>query len=203
MEEKRDRLTRDRENHMLGGVCAGIANRYGFDPTLVRIVFVMLALLSGLGIVLYLVLWLLLPAQAEPAPRREVVRENVEEMTDRARQAAEAARSAAENARQTADQLAEAARAAAAAGREAWQRSGQERAEQTARSAGEAATEEVPSAAAGSGSDAAPSAPGEEGPTGFANSSPTPEGSEEQWPPDRPLPSTEAESGESESQRPA
>ncbi len=56
------RLFRDTDNAMLGGVSAGIANYFGLEVVLVRIVFVLLTLFSGgLGIVLYILLWLIVP----------------------------------------------------------------------------------------------------------------------------------------------
>ena len=45
------------EERALAGVCAGIAHALGVDPTLVRLVFAVLALASGAGILLYLTLW--------------------------------------------------------------------------------------------------------------------------------------------------
>src|SRR5919201_3214328 len=44
-------------DRVLGGVCAGIAHELSVDPTLVRLVFAVLALAGGAGIVLYLALW--------------------------------------------------------------------------------------------------------------------------------------------------
>ena len=53
---------------MLAGVCAGIAARWGLDVTLVRISAVVLALLSGVGFVVYVAAWLLTPSIDRPAP---------------------------------------------------------------------------------------------------------------------------------------
>jgi phage shock protein C len=47
----------------VAGVCGGIAAKFGWDPTLVRIATLLLFLLPGLGIGAYLVVWLLLPWQ--------------------------------------------------------------------------------------------------------------------------------------------
>jgi phage shock protein PspC (stress-responsive transcriptional regulator) len=55
---------------MLGGVCGGIAEYSGIDPLLWRVGFVALTFAGGSGILLYLVLWLLMPASSgEAAPR--------------------------------------------------------------------------------------------------------------------------------------
>lgn len=55
------RLTRPREGRMIAGVCAGIANRFGWSPTTVRIVFVVSCLLPGPQFLLYLALWIIVP----------------------------------------------------------------------------------------------------------------------------------------------
>lgn len=59
------KLLRNPENRRLGGVCAGIAEYLGTDPTLVRILFLVSVFVSfGLTLWVYLVLWMLLPAKA-------------------------------------------------------------------------------------------------------------------------------------------
>jgi len=55
---------------MVAGVCAGIAQRWGFDLTLVRIITVVLTLVSGVGLAVYLAAWLLTPSSDGPAPLR-------------------------------------------------------------------------------------------------------------------------------------
>ena len=61
-------LARSSRDAVVGGVCAGLADYVGMPPVVMRAVAVLLTVLGGgLGIVLYLVLWAVLPA-AEPAP---------------------------------------------------------------------------------------------------------------------------------------
>jgi signal transduction histidine kinase/phage shock protein PspC (stress-responsive transcriptional regulator) len=55
------------ERRRLGGVAAGVSARTGIDVTVVRAVFVFLALAGGFGIACYLVAWLLVPATGEPS----------------------------------------------------------------------------------------------------------------------------------------
>ncbi len=57
------RITRTRDNRVLGGVCAGIARTYGFDPVVLRILTVALVFAGGSGLVLYVAAWLLLPQE--------------------------------------------------------------------------------------------------------------------------------------------
>lgn len=52
------RLTNDR---MIAGVCGGIAEYFRVDPTLVRALLVAFTLLGGSGILLYVILWLVMP----------------------------------------------------------------------------------------------------------------------------------------------
>src|SRR5918994_1519637 len=52
---------RDTDSRWFGGVCSGLAQRFGVDPVLIRAAAVVLVFLGGLGITLYVVLWLLLP----------------------------------------------------------------------------------------------------------------------------------------------
>ena len=48
-------------NGMLGGVCEGIANYFGIDPTVVRVAWVVVSWFYGIGIILYIALWLIAP----------------------------------------------------------------------------------------------------------------------------------------------
>ncbi len=58
-------FTRSRHDRMLAGVMGGIARRFGWSSTLVRIVFVILSIISVAfpGILVYLILWLLMPEE--------------------------------------------------------------------------------------------------------------------------------------------
>ena len=56
------RLTRNKNNRMLFGVCGGIGEYFGIDPTLVRLAFVLLTLANGIGLVIYLILAIIMPS---------------------------------------------------------------------------------------------------------------------------------------------
>ncbi|MEV0700828.1 PspC domain-containing protein [Saccharopolyspora sp. NPDC050389] len=62
------RPVRPRTGGKLGGVSAAIGVRYGIDPILVRVAFVLGALYGGAGLVLYLLGWLLFPKEGDPVP---------------------------------------------------------------------------------------------------------------------------------------
>jgi signal transduction histidine kinase len=63
-------MRRDRAAGWLGGVCAGIARRYGIDPALVRLAFVIASAAGGFGVVLYALGWLVMPAGEAQGRRR-------------------------------------------------------------------------------------------------------------------------------------
>jgi phage shock protein PspC (stress-responsive transcriptional regulator) len=48
---------------LIAGVCQGVAVTYGWDVTLVRVVFVLLACFSGVGLILYVILWVAAPEE--------------------------------------------------------------------------------------------------------------------------------------------
>ena len=56
-------LVRSRRHRMIGGVCGGLADWLGWDPTLVRILYVLGSILSVAfpGTIVYIVLWLIMP----------------------------------------------------------------------------------------------------------------------------------------------
>ena len=53
------KLYRSRTNRKLAGVCGGLAQYFNIDATLIRVLFVVLALLGGPGIVIYLLMWII------------------------------------------------------------------------------------------------------------------------------------------------
>ena len=60
------RLYLSEANRKIGGVCAGIAEYFDKDPTVIRIAFILLTILShGLGIIAYFVMWLVMPKKSK------------------------------------------------------------------------------------------------------------------------------------------
>ncbi len=55
------RITKSRKDKQVWGVCGGLAKYFNVDPTLVRLVFVVLALSGGPGVLLYIILGIILP----------------------------------------------------------------------------------------------------------------------------------------------
>ena len=58
-------LRRAREGRLLGGVCAGLASAFTVDVTLVRLAFLVLSIAWGLGLLVYVALWLVMPHNEE------------------------------------------------------------------------------------------------------------------------------------------
>ena len=65
METQRPRLRRSRKDKMIAGVCGGIAEWMGWDPTVVRLSYVLLSILSAAfpGMLIYLIFWLVTPVR--------------------------------------------------------------------------------------------------------------------------------------------
>jgi len=59
MEKK---LTRS-DDRVIAGVCAGFADYFGFDKTLVRAIYLLLVLFGGVGILVYIIFWILMPTR--------------------------------------------------------------------------------------------------------------------------------------------
>jgi phage shock protein C len=62
-----NQLTRSTNDRMISGVCGGLAEYFNIDSAIVRLVFV-LAVLSGISPLVYVVLWIVMPEQKAAAP---------------------------------------------------------------------------------------------------------------------------------------
>ena len=101
-----NRLYRDTENAMLGGVCAGFAKRFDLDPTIVRVAVIGLAVLTvGTTVLLYLALWIIMPAGAEADTRRPSRDQLSEEFRGAGERVAEAGRIVSRAAKQAAGEI--------------------------------------------------------------------------------------------------
>lgn len=75
------RLYRSRSDRIIWGVCGGLANYFNIDPVLVRIVFVLLVFVNGLGILAYIIMAILIPLEgSKAATPKTTIRENVDEI---------------------------------------------------------------------------------------------------------------------------
>lgn len=62
------RLQRSRTEKVLGGVCGGLAEYFNVDPTLVRVLWIVMTLIVGVGILLYIILWFVMPLEPPTEP---------------------------------------------------------------------------------------------------------------------------------------
>jgi phage shock protein C len=80
MASDRKRLYRSRNERMLAGVCGGIGEYFDIDPTVIRILFVLFALVIGGGILLYIILLIIMPLEPDSSMGEvEVVEQESEE----------------------------------------------------------------------------------------------------------------------------
>ena len=70
--EVKKRLYRDPDNKAVGGVCSGLASFLNIDTTIVRIILLLALLLWGSGLLVYLVLWIVVPLAKTPAQKCEM-----------------------------------------------------------------------------------------------------------------------------------
>ena len=77
------RLYRSRKERIISGVCGGLGHYFGIDPVLVRLIFVLLALANGIGILAYIILLIIVPAEATSATKADqIVKENIKDAAD-------------------------------------------------------------------------------------------------------------------------
>ena len=64
------KFVRPQQGRILAGVCAAIAARFGWNPTLVRVLWILLSFIPGPLWVLYVLLWILIPAEGSARSRQ-------------------------------------------------------------------------------------------------------------------------------------
>jgi phage shock protein C len=58
------RLYRSKKDRMLGGVCAGLGEHFDIDPTVIRLVWAVITVISiGTGVLVYILAWILIPEE--------------------------------------------------------------------------------------------------------------------------------------------
>ena len=100
----RKRFFRNPDEKMLGGVCGGIAAYFDFDPLWMRLAFALLFLMAGTGLLLYIILWIIIP-EAKTASDRLEMRGDPINVQNIERQVKEALGAVAEDSKQFADKL--------------------------------------------------------------------------------------------------
>jgi phage shock protein C len=80
------RLYRSRSQKMIAGVCGGLGEYFDVDPVLIRLLFVVTAFISGVGILAYLVLWIVVPFDGDKVPRMDALRRDFDDLSDKIRE---------------------------------------------------------------------------------------------------------------------
>ncbi len=62
------RLYRSRTDRKIAGLCGGIGTYFGVDPVIFRVIWVLLALAGGLGVLAYLIAWFIVPQEPATTP---------------------------------------------------------------------------------------------------------------------------------------
>lgn len=81
------KLYRSERDRVLGGVCGGLADFFDVDSTLVRIIFVLLTIFGGSGLIIYLVLWIIVPTESsmQSVFTKDFMQNNLNEIKDTTR----------------------------------------------------------------------------------------------------------------------
>lgn len=84
------RITKSKTDRVIDGVCGGLAEYFGIDSLLVRLAFVALMFINGMGVILYIILMIIMPkAENLDQSPKETIQENVQEMSERIKEAGE------------------------------------------------------------------------------------------------------------------
>jgi phage shock protein C len=84
------KLVRSRTDRMVSGVCGGLAAYLGIEAIWVRLFFVLVSVANGLGLLIYLILWIIMPeAGREDATPGQTIESNVQEVANKAQEFAQ------------------------------------------------------------------------------------------------------------------
>lgn len=84
------KLYRSSTNKVLGGVCAGLGNFFAIDPVLIRIIFIFFLVFGGGGLLVYIILWLIIPSEISGGEITDKnIKQNVGEIQDKVQDFAE------------------------------------------------------------------------------------------------------------------
>jgi phage shock protein C len=80
------RLYRSRSEKMIAGVSGGLGEYFDVDPVLIRLLFVVTAFISGVGILAYIVLWIVVPLEGDSSSRVDALRRDFDDISSRVRE---------------------------------------------------------------------------------------------------------------------
>jgi len=75
------KLYRSEKDKMIGGVCGGLAQYFSIDVTIIRVLFALIVIYGGSGLILYIILWIVVPTESQiKVASQEVIKENTKEI---------------------------------------------------------------------------------------------------------------------------
>lgn len=84
-----NKLYRSTSNKVIAGICGGLGDYFNIDPAILRVVFVLITIFGGGGILIYLVLWVVMPQEGKTMKAGEdYIKDNVEEIKTRSKEIA-------------------------------------------------------------------------------------------------------------------
>lgn len=72
------RLTRSKKDRVIAGICGGMGEYFNIDPLFIRIVFVLLGI-YGAGVIIYIILWIVLPEEGDGTSAHDDSHKNIKE----------------------------------------------------------------------------------------------------------------------------
>ena len=68
------KLYRSEKDRMIGGVCGGLGEYFNIDSTIVRLIFALIVIYGGSGLILYIILWIVVPSESnvQDAPEKTI-----------------------------------------------------------------------------------------------------------------------------------
>lgn len=74
-------LYRSEINKVIGGVAGGLGEYFNIDPTIIRIIFILMTVFGGSGVIVYIILWLIIPSKSQLSRNsQDTIRSNIEDM---------------------------------------------------------------------------------------------------------------------------
>ncbi len=78
------RIYRSKTDRILGGVAGGLGEYLDLDPTIFRLIFVILTVFGGSGIIIYLILWLIMPEKDNGKKFEDTIKDNADDIKEKA-----------------------------------------------------------------------------------------------------------------------
>lgn len=76
-------LTRSRTDRVIAGVCGGLGQYFGVDPVIIRLIFVVITILGGAGVLAYIVMWIIVPEDGQKSYAESIKKDIDEKKKDK------------------------------------------------------------------------------------------------------------------------